>query len=463
MARGPLWAEFSEKLEDFKNAEKNARVLLLQGQRCAFFALKLAVPQTLTFTAPSIQEAAHNAMKSRHAAFEARLEAKQATDHRLHLDMSFAAETLVEAVVTEAFQAVWSEALQRDLWQLKEVEDQERQALVDEEESMRRLNGLAVGGTAARRALHLHRAELSRKYAQRAMQAEREERLSKDFAIQMWDLNAEEAAARRQIMAEERLAMAKARHSELQAFKAQTTRPSAIRQPEPTFNSVAFISDMVGAVEVFTAQRQQQSRLLANRLKAEEAAKRQLQMQRFASERSAMLKQMLVAEAKLLDACAAHRVAAAHRAAALERATAQLVHAALRQAVAEAAAEARARDMSPPKRGTSLRLRPEVVREVAEQHAVTVSPVKAAPPAPPPQAVRPGEARPEKTGRRVFIRRQGERLRKQREEAAGGLWSAKDLSLLRKQQAVGRTMVNPNALTLPPIVSPFNVQAPLLT
>lgn len=56
MARGPLWAEFSEKLEDFKNAEKNARVLLLQGQRCAFFALKLAVPQTLTFTAPSIQE-----------------------------------------------------------------------------------------------------------------------------------------------------------------------------------------------------------------------------------------------------------------------------------------------------------------------------------------------------------------------------------------------------------------------
>lgn len=40
------------------------------------------------------------------------------------------AETLVEAVVTEAFQAVWSEALQRDLWQLKEVEDQESSGLL---------------------------------------------------------------------------------------------------------------------------------------------------------------------------------------------------------------------------------------------------------------------------------------------------------------------------------------------
>eukprot|EP00668_Euglena_longa_P035525 GGOE01045634.1.p1 GENE.GGOE01045634.1~~GGOE01045634.1.p1 ORF type:complete len:485 (+),score=127.48 GGOE01045634.1:63-1457(+) len=464
MSSAPSWAELSEQWEEVLSMEKKVRVEVMQEQRCSFFSIKLKVPLAKNTKSLDLQEAEHSAMKARHVAFEACLEAKQAADCNLQLQIGLAAAALVEEAIAEAFQVVRAEAVQRELWQLKEVEDQERQELLHEEEAMRNRSGLAGGHTIARRMLQLTRTELSRKFAQRALQVEKKECLSADAAIQLWDLNAEEATARHQIVAEERLAMARVRHLELKALKPHSNiAPPVAQQSPPKVDSVAFISDMVGAMEVFLAQQQQRFHWLANRLRAEEATKRQLMMQSFGAARSSLLKEMRNAEARLWDAWAAQQVANAQREEALNRTANQMVHTALQQAMSEISAEVKAHNMSPAKRGTSLRLRPEEVREVAEQHAIVVSPVKAANPVPPARAARPEEAKPERTGRRIFIRRQGERLKKQQEEVAGGMWSAKNSSLLRKQQAVGRTMVNPKALTLPPIVSPFNVRAPMLT
>eukprot|EP00668_Euglena_longa_P035524 GGOE01045633.1.p1 GENE.GGOE01045633.1~~GGOE01045633.1.p1 ORF type:complete len:473 (+),score=130.40 GGOE01045633.1:63-1421(+) len=452
MSSAPSWAELSEQWEEVLSMEKKVRVEVMQEQRCSFFSIKLKVPLAKNTKSLDLQEAEHSAMKARHVAFEACLEAKQAADCNLQLQIGLAAAALVEEAIAEAFQVVRAEAVQRELWQLKEVEDQERQELLHEEEAMRNRSGLAGGHTIARRML-----QLTRSPEPQAVSAE-------DAAIQLWDLNAEEATARHQIVAEERLAMARVRHLELKALKPHSNiAPPVAQQSPPKVDSVAFISDMVGAMEVFLAQQQQRFHWLANRLRAEEATKRQLMMQSFGAARSSLLKEMRNAEARLWDAWAAQQVANAQREEALNRTANQMVHTALQQAMSEISAEVKAHNMSPAKRGTSLRLRPEEVREVAEQHAIVVSPVKAANPVPPARAARPEEAKPERTGRRIFIRRQGERLKKQQEEVAGGMWSAKNSSLLRKQQAVGRTMVNPKALTLPPIVSPFNVRAPMLT
>uniref|UniRef100_A0A7S1NEP2 Uncharacterized protein n=1 Tax=Eutreptiella gymnastica TaxID=73025 RepID=A0A7S1NEP2_9EUGL len=469
--------------------EKDARVKMMKEQVWQYHKLKASYRSVFKAQKESRLEALSNdarvhhahveciALKARHAAFEAQLEAKAAAKLLLDYQIDAVASALVSSAVAEAFATVEVEEVTRQLWQLKEIEDQEREAWL-EEESKARQRIFSCRRVEAQRMLRIT------KLTQAQLLARREK--TTNIPLQMSNLTLKEEVVRKRGLYDDE----QSDWAELQ--DAMTESVKRIKEQDRAMGIIAGIAKASKALE--QQQEAHYQRLRVN-LKREEAAKRRFLLEFFADERVKLQKQWRQAETALWEQWAADQIQAAiaqaeagdRVEASLERVSAALVEEAISDAFFEVQAEHRAemakreemefqarlkRDRQEVqaskgttlKRSLSLRAKFTEVQIASAEHALADSPKCPRAPRAPEKPIeqQPTMPKPEKTGRRIYIRKQAAKRRQQ--EETFGQQSPRTRGLLLKQQAVDRAMPTPPPrFVLPPIDSPFNVQAPALS
>jgi hypothetical protein len=493
--------------------EKEARIALLQQSRWEYFRIKAAFRSNAEVQSAVVERfealrisaqkqlgvVQREASNARHAAFLARIEVKKTTELAVQCELDNVAHQLVSTAISAAVRSVNLDEVSRELWQLKEVEDVERDALLEEEKQSWDHFG-QLKRTEAQQLLRTVKRQQARVLGEQAQKMQ-----TTDIALQLWNLAIQEEVVRkREMFAEERLGRAQVQHLMLKDLKLMQSKPEKLKESAEVTVSAERSSEILhavaNAVNVFEKEQEAHYSRARHQLKAQEQAKRRFLVEHFAVERVRLQRQLRDAEAALWEQWAVEQMRVADSKATeaqLERTSTLLVAEAISEAMFEVQAEHQSHialqqqlehkalasmQQETEKAARAARKRTAHKRlaqaqEAALHHAVAESPKKLPRP---PQGVageqsphrseRRPEGKPEKTGRRIYIRKQADKLRRREQMAAAEQWTAEQAALVLKQRAVDRVLAAPpsapvaaNAASLlPPITSPFNVHAAAL-